>query len=90
MRKIPCNHSTLHSVLRQNLGVFYGYVFPAPDALQRHNTENSKQIFPEKELSGLSPDFHIHVSVSDLYIPTIGLAFLLQGNMLIDPGNIYE
>jgi hypothetical protein len=36
------------------------------DTLQRHNTENSKQIFPEKELCGLSPHFHIHVSVSDL------------------------
>jgi hypothetical protein len=41
--------------------------------LQIHNTENSKQIFPEKELRGLSPNFHIHVSVSNLYIPTIGL-----------------
>jgi hypothetical protein len=28
---------------------------------------NSKQIFPEKELRGLIPNFHIHVSVSDLY-----------------------
>ncbi len=36
--------------------------------MQRHNTENSKQIFPEKELRGLSPNFHIYVSVSDLYI----------------------
>jgi hypothetical protein len=36
--------------------------------LQRHNTENSKQIFFEKELLGLSPNFHIHVFVSDLYI----------------------
>jgi hypothetical protein len=35
-------------------------------------TENSKQLFPEKELSSLSPNFHIHVSVSDLYIPRIG------------------
>ena len=26
-------------------------------------------VFPEKELSSLSPNFHIHVSVSDLYIP---------------------
>jgi hypothetical protein len=26
-----------------------------------------KQIFPEKELRGLSPNFRIHVSVSDLY-----------------------
>jgi hypothetical protein len=43
-------------------------------ALQRTNTENSKQIFPEKELRGLSPNFYIHVSVSDLYIPTIGLS----------------
>jgi hypothetical protein len=34
--------------------------------LQGHNTENSKQIFSEKELRGLSPNFHIQVSVSDL------------------------
>ncbi len=32
-----------------------------------------KQIFPEKEYRGLSPNFHIHVSVSELYIPTMGL-----------------
>jgi hypothetical protein len=50
-------------------------------ALQRHNTENSKHIFPEKELRGLSPGFHIHVSMSDLYIPRIGLLILLQENM---------
>jgi hypothetical protein len=49
--------------------------------LQRHNTENLKQIFPEKELRGLSPNFHIHVSVSDLYIPMIGLPILLRENM---------
>jgi hypothetical protein len=35
-------------------------------ALQRHNTENLKQIFPEKELRGLRPSFNIHVSVSNL------------------------
>jgi hypothetical protein len=34
-----------------------------------------KQIFPEKELCGLSPSFDIHVSVSDLYILGIGLLF---------------
>ncbi len=38
-------------------------------ALQRQNAENLKQIFPEKEYRGLSPNFHIHVSVSELYIP---------------------
>jgi hypothetical protein len=47
--------------------------------LQRQNAENLKQIFPEKELRGLSPNFHIHVSVSDLYIPRIGLPILLAG-----------
>jgi hypothetical protein len=47
-------------------------------ALQRQNTEISKQIFPEKEYRGLCPNFYVHASVSDLYIPTIGLPFLLE------------
>ncbi len=46
--------------------------------LQRKNAENLKQIFPEKDYRGLSPNFHIHVSVSDLYTPTMGLPFLLE------------
>jgi len=33
--------------------------------------------------------FHIHVSVSDLYIPRIGLPILLQENMWMGSGNIY-
>jgi hypothetical protein len=67
----------------------FNHISPARrySALQRHNTENSKQIFPEKELCGLSPNVHIHVSVSDLYIP-IGLPILLPENMWSDPGNI--
>ncbi len=32
----------------------------------------------EKEYRGLSPNFHIHASVSDLYIPTIALPILLE------------
>ncbi len=46
--------------------------------MQRHNTKISKQIFPEKEYRGLSPNFHIRASVSDLYISTIGLPTLLE------------
>ncbi len=46
--------------------------------LQTTNTENFNQIFPEKELRGHSPNFHIHESVSDLYNPTIDLPILLQ------------
>jgi hypothetical protein len=34
--------------------------------------------FTEIELRGLSPNFHIHVPVSDLYIPTISLNILQQ------------
>jgi hypothetical protein len=56
--------------------------------LQRHYTENSKRIFSEKELLGLNPNFHIHVSVNDLYIPTISLPILLQKNMWTAPWNI--
>jgi hypothetical protein len=56
--------------------------------LQRTNAENSKQIFSEQEILGHSPNFHIYVSVSDLYIPTIDLPILLQENMWIDPENI--
>ncbi len=47
-------------------------------ALQRQIAENLKQIFPDKEYRGLSPNFHIHVSVSELYIPAMGLPFLLE------------
>jgi hypothetical protein len=57
-------------------------------ALQRQNTENSKHIFPEKKLRGHSPNSYIHVSVSDLYIPLIGLPMLLQEIRWTERGNI--
>jgi hypothetical protein len=49
-------------------------------ALQRDNTDNLKQIFPEKELRGHSPHSYIHVSVTDFYIPTVDLPILLEEN----------
>jgi len=48
------------------------------NTLQRHYTENSKQIFPEMKLRGFNPNSYIYVSVSDLSIPTISLPILLQ------------
>ncbi len=54
--------------------------------LQRQNAENLKQIFPEKEYRGLSPSFHIHVSVSELYFPTMGLPVLLEEIMNVEIG----
>jgi hypothetical protein len=47
-----------------------------------------RHIFPEKELRGHCPNFHIHVSVCDLYIPTIDLPIRLQENMWTDPDNM--
>ncbi len=35
-----------------------------------HCTVNLKHIFPEMKQQGLVPSFYIHVSGSDLYIPT--------------------
>ncbi len=35
--------------------------------------KNSKQISPENELCGLSPNFHIHASEREFYIPKISL-----------------
>jgi hypothetical protein len=52
--------------------------------LQRQNTKISKQIFPEKEYRGPSPNFHIHASVSDLSIPTICLTILLEEIQYVD------
>jgi hypothetical protein len=43
---------------------------------------------PRKELRGLSPNFYIHVSLSDLFIPTIGPPIFLQQNRQTDCGNI--
>jgi hypothetical protein len=59
------------------IGRGFQFHFLGP-ALQRHNAENLKQIFPEKEYRGLSPNFHIHVSVNELNIPTMGLPVLLE------------
>ncbi len=49
-RKRPANHTI-------------SIVKPANTA--KTNAENLKQIFPEKEYRGLSPNFHIHVSYMD-------------------------
>jgi hypothetical protein len=48
-----------------------------------HCTENSIYVYPEMKLCGLVPNSYIHVSVSDLYIPRIGLPNWPQ----TDPGN---
>jgi hypothetical protein len=57
--------------------------------LQRHNTPPKFETnIPSKGIATPQSNFHIHVSVSDLYIPRIGLPILLQENMWTYPGNV--
>jgi hypothetical protein len=53
-----------------------------------HCKQDPIYVFLEMRLHGLVHNFHFHVSVSDLYIPMIGLHILLQQNSWTDPGNI--
>ncbi len=41
-----------------------------------HYTENPIYVFPQMKLRSLVPNSYIHLSVSDLYIPRIGLPTL--------------
>jgi hypothetical protein len=62
------------------------YCTPKPHC--KDTIPKNRAIIPRKGMRGLSPNSHIHLSVSDLYIPTIGLPIMLQENMLTDPENI--
>ncbi len=47
-------------------------------------------LFPKQNCNVLSPNFHIHVSVCDLYIPRISLPILMQLNRQTDRSRIHE
>ncbi len=53
-----------------------------------HCKEIPVYILLENKLRGLSPNFYCHVSVSELYIPTIGPPIFLQQNRQTDRGKI--
>ncbi len=54
----------------------------------QHCNENPFNVFLFWELRGLSPNFHVHVSVSDLYIPRVRPRNFLQQNRQINHGNM--
>jgi hypothetical protein len=68
--------------LSRTLSIAYSFFVPV------HCNENPIYVFLFCELRGLSPNFHIHVSVSVLYIPRIGPHIFLQKNRQIERGNI--
>jgi hypothetical protein len=51
---------------------FYASIYSRSSLFFIHCNENPTYVFLFWELRGLSPSFHIHMSVSDLYIPRIG------------------
>jgi hypothetical protein len=53
-----------------------------------HYNKNPNYVLLFWELRGLSPTFHTHLSVSDLYILRISSHIFLQQNRQTDPGNI--
>jgi hypothetical protein len=70
--------------------VGYGDIFPVTGQLLHCKDtvpEKSKQIFPEMKMRGLDLNSYIHISVSDLYIPTISPPILLQQNRWTGHGN---
>ncbi len=61
-----------------------GLCRPTCTQVHTHCNENPIYVFLFWELRGLRPNFHIHVSVRDLYIPRIGPhAYFLQQNRQI-------
>jgi hypothetical protein len=76
------------SILQRLKRLTFNYVPVVYMALAVHCKENPIYVFLFWELRSLSPNFHIHVSVSDLYIPRIGPHISLQQNRQTDSGNI--
>jgi hypothetical protein len=58
-------------------------------SLSSHCNENPIYVNPEKEFRDLSPNFHIHVSISNLSIPRISPHIFLQKNRQTNLG-IYK
>jgi hypothetical protein len=70
---------TIHCFLSQ---------FTTVEIIRPHCTENPIYVLPEMRLLVVVPNFYIHVSECDLYIPRISLPIWLQQNRQTDPRNI--
>jgi hypothetical protein len=72
--------SILLTLFRLNINEeFYVYSPPPPYLYSMHCNGNSVYTFLFWEQRGLSPNFHIHVSLSDLYVPRISLHISSSG-----------
>ncbi len=64
-----------------NINVLFRFMYS-----QKWNCTAS--LFPKQNYNVLSHNFHIHESVSELYIPRISMPILLKPNRQTDHGNI--
>ncbi len=55
-----------------------------------HTAKKFEFMYSQKKNCAASVPFHIHVSVTDLYIPTFGPPIFLQQNRQTDQMNIYK
>jgi hypothetical protein len=90
-KKTTSVQSSLVTVVSSQLDSFLKTITPVSNCLTLsllHCKDNPIYVFHEKRPRGHSPNFHIHVSVSDLYIPRIGPHIFLEQNRQTDRGNI--
>jgi hypothetical protein len=62
----------------------------AGHCMQTHCNENSKQIFPKMKQHSLVPNFHIPVSVSNLYLTTIERFIYFHDRSGINCSQVHE
>jgi hypothetical protein len=88
VRKVPARYRTANEgpVRVQYKCLFPIYAFPE---MKLCTVQCAASLVLKQNYNVLSPNFHIHVSVSELYISRISLPILLQPNRQTDPGNIY-
>ncbi len=85
IRSSLCTHSTVKKGrLTDTVRLWYAFALSTPvtplSPTEKRLYRKPDKIFPESKLRDLSPNFYIHISVDDLYMPTIGLAIWLQEN----------
>jgi hypothetical protein len=87
-----CSRSPWFAKLEYRRPFSYVLYNPCATGLKHapHCNENPIYVFPENELHGLSPNFHIHLSVSDLYSPRISTYIFLQQNWQTDRSQTHE
>ncbi len=72
LRVVPCPPSLKYQVASRQARLKSSWALHPWGGFTPHCKENPIYVFLFWELRGLSPNFHIYVSVSDLYIPRIG------------------